>query len=52
MDIISFFSSQQVGCVGKSMQVLSANGYGVEYLQASTKSFKYNKNKTGPKTEP
>ena len=52
MDIISLFSSSQVGCVGKSKKVLSANRYIVEYLQASSKSFKYNKNKKGPKTEP
>ena len=37
---------------GKSKQISSENKYGVEYLQTSSKSFMYNKNKKGPKTKP
>ena len=49
---ISVFNSSEVGLLLKRRLVSSAKKYGVENLQASTKSLKYSINNTGPRTEP
>ena len=49
---IPVINTSEVGLLLKRRRVLSAKKYGVDNIQASTKSLKYSINNTGPRTEP